>query len=211
MFTGIIEEIGKVRELTTQGMWIDVTFSKELNLGQSVACDGVCLTVVEKDENGFRVDLLEETRRLTAFSELESGSLINVERAMKADSRFDGHVVQAHSEGIGTLVNVREEERDFSASSPSENTASSVEMTKTWLLTVSVPKPLMKYMILKGIVILNGIALTITSLDDEKGELEVAIIPHTWENTNLHALQPGDKINIETDVLAKYMERLMQK
>jgi riboflavin synthase len=132
---------------------------------------------------------------------------------MKADSRFDGHVVQAHSEGVGTLISVSEEERDSSASSPSENLPlrSEWKRVNTWLLTVSVPKPLMRYMILKGIIILNGIALTITKLDDQKGELEVAIIPHTWENTNLHALKPGDKINIETDVLAKYMERLMQK
>jgi riboflavin synthase len=213
MFTGIIEEIGKVRELTTQGMWIDVTFSKELNLGQSVACDGVCLTVVEKDENGFRVDLLEETRRLTAFSGLKSGTLINVERAMKADSRFDGHIVQAHSEGVGTLISVSEEERDSSASSPSENLPLRSEWKKvnTWLLTISVPKSLMRYMILKGIIILNGIALTITKLDDKKEEIEVAIVPHTWENTNLHALHPGDRVNIETDVLAKYIERLMKK
>jgi riboflavin synthase len=202
MFTGIIEEIGKVRELTSQGMWIDVTFSKELKLGQSVACDGVCLTVVEMDESGFRVDLLEETRRMTAFSELESGSLINVERAMKADSRFDGHVVQAHSEGVGTLKKARKERNDRKDSK---------EDVETFILTVEVPNYLMKYMILKGIVILNGIALTITSLDDEKWELEVAIIPHTWENTNLHALKPGAKVNVETDVLAKYVERLIHR
>lgn len=197
MFTGIIEEVGKVREMTPQGMWIDCSFAEELKLGQSVACDGVCLTVVETDEKGFRVDLLEETRRMTAFSDLQEGSLINVERAMKADSRFDGHVVQAHSEGVGILVKIQNEKFKM------QN-----EMQNTWVLTVSVPQHLMKYMILKGIIILNGIALTITALDDEKGELQVAIIPHTWENTSLHALKEGAKMNVETDILAKYVERL---
>lgn len=212
MFTGIIEEVGKVRSASQQGFWLDVSFAKELKLGQSVACDGVCLTVVEMDGVGFRVDLLEETKRLTAFADVKQGDLVNVERAMKIDARLDGHIVQAHSEGIGTLVRMKEEERDFSASSSSENQASSVEMTKkTWLLTISVPESLMKYLILKGIIILNGIALTITKLDDKKHELEVAIIPHTWENTNLHALQPGSKLNIETDILAKYVERLLKK
>lgn len=199
MFTGIIEEVGKVREVTPQGMWIDSSFAKELKLGQSVACDGVCLTVVETDEEGFRIDLLEETKRLTAFSEASLGTLVNLERAMKVDERLDGHIVQGHVEGVGELVKIEKEK------------GKSEKEGMTWLLAIKVPRDLMKYMILKGIIILNGIALTITALDDEKGELQVAIIPHTWENTNLHRLQVGSRINIETDLLAKYVERLNKR
>jgi len=202
MFTGIIEEIGTVRSVSQQGFWLEVSFAKQLELGQSVACNGVCLTVVEKDEAGFRVDLLEETRRLTAFAELKAGDLVNVERAMRADARLDGHIVQAHSEGIGILKQVRKERED-----PNDRK----DLKATYLLTIQVPKELMKYMILKGIIVLDGIALTITALDDQAGEIEVAIIPHTWENTNLHALKVGAKMNVETDVLAKYIERLVKK
>jgi len=201
MFTGIIEEVGKVRHVTPQGMWIDCTFAKELKLGQSVACDGVCLTVVEKDDKGFRVDLLEETKRLTAFTDARVGTLVNLERAMKADGRFDGHIVQGHSEGVGILKKARKELKDRKDRKDSD----------TYVLTVQVPRDLMKYMILKGIIILNGIALTITSLDDVKGELQVAIIPHSWENTSLHALKIGAQMNVETDILAKYVERLISK
>src|SRR5690606_5770975 len=138
MFTGIIEEIGTVRSVSQQGFWLEVSFAKQLELGQSVACNGVCLTVVEKDEAGFRVDLLEETRRLTAFAELKAGDLVNVERAMRADARLDGHIVQAHSEGIGILKQVRKERED-----PNDRK----DLKATYLLTIQVPKELMKYMI----------------------------------------------------------------
>lgn len=199
MFTGIIETTAKVRKITAQSVWLDVTFTRELKIGQSVACDGVCLTVVEKDRKGFRVDLLEETKRLTHFSELRRGSLVNVERAMSVRDRFDGHLVQAHSEGVGKVRKMKKEK------------GKRKKGNETWVLTVVVPKKLMKYMILKGIVVLNGIALTLTKVDDRRGEIEVALIPHTWKETNLHALKEGSKVNVETDLIAKYLERLLKK
>ncbi len=205
MFTGIIEEIATVRSIAKSDIWIDVSFSAELVLGQSVACDGVCLTVVEMDAKGFRVEVLEETKRLTSFHQLEEGSHVNVERAMKATDRFDGHIVQAHSEGLGVLKTTEKETINDNLSTSVE-----IESVKTWIMTFEVPKKLMKYMILKGIIVLNGIALTLVSVNDEKSEIEVAIIPHTWENTNLHSLKEGDVVNVETDVLAKYVERMLK-
>lgn len=192
MFTGIIEAVGQVRSISATDMWLDVDFSSELKLGQSVACDGVCLTVVDSDEEGFRVEFLEETKKLTSFGQLEEGKSVNVERAMKVTDRFDGHIVQAHVEGIAQLTEVvQEREPD------------------TWMLTVEVSKALMKYMISKGIIILNGIALTIVDLDEQRSQVRVAIIPHTWENTNLSELKEGAIINVETDVIAKYVENLV--
>ncbi len=202
MFTGIIESVAQVRPISDREMWLNVDFSSELKLGQSVACDGVCLTVVEMDQQGFRVEFLEETKKVTSFDQLEEGWYVNVERAMKADDRFDGHMVQAHVEGVGKLESI-DQERDSSAP---------VGMTKknTWILTVEVPKALMKYMISKGIIILNGIALTIVDLDEQKSQVRVAIIPHTWENTNLSKLKEGAVMNVETDVIAKYVERMVK-
>lgn len=194
MFTGIIESLGKIRSLQASEVWIDAPFASELVFGQSVACDGVCLTVVDHDDSSFLVQVLEETKRMTRFGELRVGSVLNLERALKANDRLDGHIVQAHVEGIGVLQDVHNE----------------VGKDDTWILRVSVPPSLMKYMILKGIIVLNGIALTITHVDDNASEISVAIIPHTWENTNLHTLQKGDQINVETDVLAKYVERLLK-
>lgn len=195
MFTGIIEKTAKVRKMASQSVWLDVSFARELKIGQSVACDGVCLTVVEKDKKGFRVDVLQETRRLTHFSDLRAGMLVNVERAMTAQDRFDGHIVQAHSEGVGVIKKIVQEKAS----------------QQTRLLTVKVSKKLIKYMILKGIVVLNGIALTLTKVDDKRGEIEVALIPHTWKETNLHVLKIGAKVNVETDLIAKYLERLITK
>jgi riboflavin synthase len=208
MFTGIIEEIATVRNISDRDAWLDVSFSDELKLGQSVACDGVCLTVVEMDQSGFRVELLEETKRLTSFYQLGQGSNVNVERAMKADDRFDGHIVQAHSEGVAVLCEVENEKVEMVNETKKQGNVEETVMT-TWLMTFEVPSKLMKYMILKGIIILNGIALTLTSVDDEKAEIQVAIIPHTWDNTNLQYLKTGDKVNLETDVLAKYVERMV--
>lgn len=185
MFTGIIEKVGKVRSITSQGMWIDVSFARELKPGQSVACNGVCLTVVKADKKGFEIELLQETRSRTSFADAEKGSFVNLERAMKVGDRFDGHIVLAHSEGVGTLKKIHGERMSF-----------------------RVPKALIKYMILKGIVVLDGIALTLTRVDDKKAEIEVAIIPHTWENTNLSFLKIGDRVNVETDVIGKWIEKL---
>jgi riboflavin synthase len=202
VFTGIIEEISTVRSVSEWDIWIDVSFAQKLKHGQSVACDGICLTVVETDLTGFRVEVLEETKRLTSFHQLHEGSKVNVERAMKADDRLDGHIVQAHSEGVAVLREVKTE----------NNTSTSVDIkiVRTWLMTYEVPRNLMKYMILKGIIVLNGIALTLTSVDDENAEIQVAIIPHTWENTNLQYLSEGYQVNVETDVLAKYVERIIE-
>lgn len=191
MFTGIIEEVGKIRKVTSQGMWINVSFARELKLGQSVACNGVCLTVVEADRKGFAIELLEETKRRTSFVDSDKDSLVNLERAMKVGDRFDGHIVLAHSEGVGKVMKMKVKMKN-----------------EDRVMTLKVPKPLMRYMILKGIVVLDGIALTLTRVDDKKAEIEVAIIPHTWENTNLSFLKIGARVNVETDVVGKWIEKL---
>jgi|CXWL01.1.fsa_nt_gi riboflavin synthase len=191
MFTGIIETTARVRSISSSSFWLDVDFASTLKIGQSVACNGVCLTVVERDKKGFRIELLEETKKKSSFAGLKKKSLVNVERAMKIGDRFDGHVVMGHSEGVGRIVKIILEPGS--------------EMTR--LITVMIPKVLMKYMLLKGIVILDGIALTLTKVIAKKSQIEVAIIPHTWENTNLRSLQVGNKVNIETDVVGKWLEK----
>lgn len=190
MFTGIIETTAALRSITDNVFWFNVPFASELKIGQSVACNGACLTVVEIDEQGFRVDVLEETMRLTNLGDLRLGDLLNVERAMKTDDRLDGHIVLGHVEGFGVIKKIDQ------------------ESGSDLIIAICIPLDFMKYVILKGIIILDGIALTVIALDDEKAEIQVAIIPHTWQNTNLHARSEGDKVNVETDLLAHYVERL---
>jgi riboflavin synthase len=156
-----------------------------MTLGASIAVNGVCLTAVEIRPDGFRADLAQETLNRTNLSDLQPGDPVNLERPLMLQTRLSGHIVQGHVDGTGVL-----ESRDEQG------------------ITVSAPKDLDRFLVYKGSVCLDGISLTIASVSD--GLVKIAIIPHTWEATNLHACKPGDRINIECDILAKHVDRLLQ-
>lgn len=196
MFTGIIEEVGKVGSISRNGsslvLEINCSFAAELEIGESVAVNGTCLTVTQKTENGFFADATPETFRRTSLSELESGSSVNLERAMKAGGRFGGHIVQGHVDGTGIFLSAAKDENAVD-------------------IRVKCGNELGKYIVEKGSVCLDGISLTVASVkySSSQTEFSVSVIPHTWENTTLCKKSAGSKINIETDIIGKYIEHFM--
>jgi riboflavin synthase len=195
MFTGIIEEVGKVVAIEQQAekRRITVSCSKllpELKQGDSVAVSGVCLTAVDLTTKTFTADLAQETWRRTSFSRVKEGALVNLELPMRANGRFDGHVVQGHADGTGSVVSL-----------------APVKGGNDFVLTIHVPSELTRYIVEKGSLAIEGISLTVAAIDGV--EVRVAIIPHTAEMTNLHSLKPGDPVNIEVDVIAKYVEKML--
>jgi riboflavin synthase len=190
MFTGIIEALGQVKETSTQGtnktFWIQSPLSHELKVDQSVAHNGVCLTVEEVSGNHHRVTAVAETLRKTALHQWEPGSLINLERSLLPTSRLDGHFVQGHVDTTGTLERI--ESKDGS-----------------WELTFSFPKEFASLIIEKGSIAVNGISLTAFKV--KKSSFRVAIIPYTWEHTNLRHLKEGGSVNLEFDIIGKYIFR----
>ena len=202
MFTGIVEEVGKVSRIEVRGENRRITISakntpKELGTGQSVSVSGVCLTALDIQSNSFCADLAPETWQRTSFSRIHEGALVNLELPMKADGRFGGHIVQGHVDGVGTLI---EFERILdSDGQPSDN----------WWLHIEIPSDVEKYTVFKGSICIEGISLTVARL--EKNRCTIAIIPHTVELTNLGSLKPGDPVNLEADVIAKYVEKMMTR
>src|SRR5579859_5686178 len=195
MFTGIIEEVGKVTGIQQQGEKRRLTVScfkllPELKQGDSMAVSGVCLTAVDLGNNSFTADLAQETWKRTSFSRIHEGALVNLELPMRANGRFDGHVVQGHVDGTGRFVSL--------AAIPGGN---------DFLLTIHVPSELTRYIVEKGSLAIEGISLTVAAVDGV--EVRVAIIPHTAEMTNLGSLKPGDPVNLEVDVIAKYVEKML--
>jgi riboflavin synthase len=197
MFTGIIEEVGRVTRIEQKGENRRITVAArrttiELATGQSVAVSGVCLTALNIAPGFFCADLAPETWTRTSFSRIREGALVNLELPMKANSRFDGHIVQGHVDGVGKLI-VLERIAD------SEN----------WWLRIELPRDVEKYAVFKGSISIEGISLTIARLE---GLLcTAAIIPHTVEMTNLGSLKPGEPVNLEADVIAKYVEKMMKR
>jgi riboflavin synthase len=194
MFTGIIEELGKVVAIEPQGDAIRLTIqgptvASDLHRGDSIAVSGTCLTAVEFDENGFTADVMQETLNLTSLDGIKVGDPVNLERAMTAATRFGGHVVQGHVDGVGKVIS-RE---------PSENWE--------WV-RVQIPTELMKYVVLKGSITIDGISLTVNEVGDDF--VGLSLIPETLRLTTLGYKQPGDKVNIEADVMAKHIERLLE-
>jgi riboflavin synthase len=189
MFTGLIEQVGRVASLSEGVLLLDVdpSWGGDCGLGESVAVNGVCLTVVARGPV-LRFDLSPETLRRTSLSRLRSGSLVNLERAMQAGGRFGGHIVQGHVDATGSLDSVRQE-------------------GNSQVLRFAYPGEYGKYLIEKGSVAVDGISLTVVAPDDRT--FEVWIIPHTLEMTHLADLQPGDPVNLEFDLIAKYVERLL--
>jgi riboflavin synthase len=195
VFTGIVEATGIVERVERRGDVLVVRVGggsvlAGLPSGGSIAVDGCCLTAVAVEASGFVCELTEETLRRTAFEErLHPGALVNLERPMKADGRFDGHIVQGHVDGVGRIRDLR-------------RLGESAEMV------VLPPPDLLRYLVPKGSIAVDGISLTVASL--EAGAFAVALIPYTLEVTNLRAKAPGDRVNLEVDVIAKYVERLLQ-
>jgi riboflavin synthase len=162
----------------------------ELKQGDSISVSGVCLTAVDIANNSFTADLAQETWKQTSFSRLEEGAVVNLELPMRANGKFDGHIVQGHVDGTGTLVSL----------APVKGGSDS-------LLTIRVPSELTRYIVAKGSLAIEGISLTVAAVDGV--EVRVAIIPHTAEVTNLGSLKPGDPLNLEVDVIAKYVEKMI--
>jgi riboflavin synthase len=192
VFTGIIEEKGRVLELDTAGR-LKVAASKALegtSIGDSIAISGVCLTVVELDDSSFVVDVTPETVRKTALAGLRSGSPVNLERSMSAGGRFGGHMVNGHVDGVGTVSNIRRE-------------ANAV------IIDVSVPAELSRYMVDRGSVAVDGISLTLVRVLE--GQFTVSVIPHTLDETTLGEARPGTRVNIEVDIIAKYVESFLAR
>jgi len=195
MFTGIIEEVGRVTAIEVHGekRRLTVNCSKvlpELKQGDSISVSGVCLTAVDLAKDSFTADLAQETWKRTSFSRLKEGAVVNLELPMRANGKFDGHIVQGHVDGTGTLVSL-----------------APVKGGNDFLLTIRVPSELTGYIVAKGPRAIEGISLTAAAV--EGVEVHVAIIPHTAEVTNLGSLKPGDPLNLEVDVIAKYVEKMI--
>lgn len=196
MFTGIVEEIGRITRIQQRGENRRLTIAaertpKELQTGHSVAVSGVCLTALDIRPGSFCADLAPETWDRTSFSRIHEGAVVNLELPMKADGRFGGHVVQGHVDGVGKLV-------AFNRIADSEN----------YWLTIEMPREIEKYTVYKGSICIEGISLTVARIDGNR--CTIAIIPHTVEATNLHSLKPGDPVNLEADLIAKYVEKMMK-
>lgn len=196
MFTGIVEETGTINSILQKGnslvLGINCTFADDLTLGESVAVNGVCLTVTANTQTGFNADVTPETFRRTGLGELKQGSSVNLERAMKADGRFGGHIVSGHIDCTGFFI----------ASVREENSVN---------IKIAVNSSLGRYIIEKGSVCVDGISLTVAKVNYGTDEtvFEVAVIPHTWAQTTLSKKSNGEKVNIECDLVGKYIEHFL--
>jgi len=192
MFTGIISHLGKVESIKGGKFTFSASASliKSLKKGSSVAVNGVCLTLKNSPSGRkFNVDLMPESIRRTSFSDLKKGDLVNLELAMSTNERFEGHLVQGHVDGVADLTSLKKQ-------------------GNSRILTFKIPNALSRYIAEKGSISLNGISLTV--IDAKGNQFTVGIIPYTWENTMLKQLKDGDKVNIEVDILAKYLEKLVK-
>ena len=194
MFTGIVEALGEVTAMAETETGRRVVLSGpglgDLPVGASLAVNGVCLTAVSVSDDTVTLDIVPETLQRTNLGELEVGGQVNLERPMPAGGRFDGHIVQGHVDGVGTVTEV--------ATDPDGGV----------VMTVQVPEALLRYLVEKGSVTIDGVSLTVAALTAEG--FTVALIPHTLEVTTLGSRKAGDRVNLEMDVLAKYVERLLR-
>ncbi len=194
MFTGIIEEIGVVKNFSrhAHGALLTVGCGKVLQdtiQGDSISVNGVCQTVISLTVDGFTVDISDETLSVTTFDNLKPGDKVNLERALTLSKRLGGHIVSGHVDCKGKFLSAQ-------------------KLTNFYNLTFELPQEQVKYVVNKGSISVNGISLTVAAIDGVI--FKTAIIPHTYENTTLSELQPGDYVNIETDILAKYIEKISQ-
>ena len=193
MFTGLIESVGEIAEIETIDAGFRLRIASDvaagLHLGESIAVNGVCLTVVETTSGSFSTEIGPETAKVTSLGALTSGSPVNLERAMRADGRFGGHMVLGHVDGTGTIQSIRSEADFF------------------WV-TIGYPAGLAPYLIHRGSIAVDGISLTIAKL--EQAAFDVQIVPFTWSHTNLRSTRAGDRVNLECDMVGKYVLRALE-
>lgn len=193
MFTGIVEQIGSVLEVAEQAEGRRLVLSGqglvELPVGASIAVNGVCLTAVKVEAERLTVEVIPETLKRTNLSEVGPGESVNLERPMRADGRFDGHIVQGHVDGIGVVSAISDDDGGT-------------------LMTIEAPAALMSFIVEKGSITVDGVSLTVAAMTE--GSFSVALIPHTLDFTTLGLRKPGDTVNLENDVIAKYVERLLE-
>jgi len=189
MFTGIVETTGLVQQKTEDHLVVQSALSQTLKKGDSIAVDGACLTVTKLSGDTFSADFMPETARKTIIGSYKKGTIVNLELPMEAGGRFDGHWVTGHVDTMATVTEIKEE-------------------GNAWLLTIQLEPRWERYVAEKGSVTLNGISLTVVSV--QNGQVAVSLIPHTWKQTNLNQLKKGDRVNLEVDLIAKYIEKLMK-
>ena len=191
MFTGIVEEVGTVAEISNNGMTVRAEkVLSDLKLGDSIAVNGACLTAVSIEDSRFSVDLSPETMRRTSLGALSAGGVVNLERALSASDRMGGHIVQGHVDGTGRVTSTKED-------------GDSV------IYRVRAPSRMMPYIVEKGFIAVDGISLTVVKVGTSSFTL--AVIPYTLRNTNLQTLSVGTRVNLEADILAKYVENLLKR
>ena len=193
MFTGIIEELGRVREVEKRGGDARIVIearlvTEDIHGGDSIAVNGVCLTALEVQKDSFAADVSRETLNRSTLGSLQSGARVNLERSVTLVTRLGGHLVQGHVDARGKFLGAEAH-------------------GGSWTVRIAYPPDIARYLVLKGSVAVEGISLTIAELTDEF--FAIAVIPKTWEVTNFSHLQPGDDVNLEADVIAKYVERIM--
>jgi len=197
MFTGLVEALGKVSSVEKSAesavfTFDSVPFADQLQVGDSVSVNGTCLTVINHDGDSFSVDVMTQTLKLTSLQTLQTGDAVNLERAALVSSRLGGHIVQGHIDGTGSIALLQPGEK--------------------WLqMDINFPSELMKYVVPQGSICIDGVSLTVGSVADNLNQITVWLIPETLAKTNLSAKQLGDLVNIEVDVLAKYVERLTKR
>lgn len=195
MFTGIVEGMGKIKEIRKEGsnyiFYMQSDFTRELGINQSLSHNGVCLTITEVDDRYYTVTAVEETLKKTNLGDLKTGDFVNLERAMATDYRFDGHIVQGHVDQTGVCSHIE-------------------TLEGSWLFDFEYDqKATGNFLVEKGSICINGVSLT--AFNVEEGKFRVTIIPHTWEVTNFRYLQKGNRVNLEFDVLGKYIQKLMSE
>ncbi len=193
MFTGIVSEVGIISSIEKikggQELTINCSFAESVHVDESIAINGVCHTVVSHDEKGFKVQSVEETLRKTNLGDLSEGGLVNLERSMTLDKAVEGHIVQGHVDTTGTIEKIEQDGADL-------------------LITVRFPEEFIDYVVGRGSISVDGISLTIARNDGNR--FSTAIIPYTWEETNLHTKKEGDALNLEFDIFGKYIVQYLQ-
>lgn len=193
MFTGLIEETGNLVKKTKTGEGYQLTFSglkvmDDLEIGSSISVNGTCLTVVKKTEDTFAVDVIEETLKKTSLGALNDSDKVNLERPLKADARLGGHFVLGHVDTTGKIEEIK-------------------ELSNSHFIKISFPKEFKSLLIYVGSIAIDGVSMTVAELGDDN--FSIGVIPHTWEETVFSVKKPGDIVNLEFDVLGKYVERIM--
>lgn len=191
MFTGIITNLGKVISKSENKLIVktDASLIGKLSKGISISVNGICLTVIDLIKNSFSIDFMPETEKKTNIKYLQIEKIVNLELPATAESFLSGHIVQGHIDGVAKLETINEEGNGY-------------------ILKFSIPKELSKYIVEKGSIAVNGISLTVIDIEDKF--FTVGIIPHTWNKTMFHTIKSGDYVNIEVDILAKYLEKLIK-